>query len=973
MKKTIAMLGAASAIALATATAAQAGTITGRVTDATETVGLEGAIIRIEETGQTITVGRDGVYRITGLAAGDYTLRISYVGADEETFAVNLPSVNDTVTSDFTIGEDVALIDNILVVGQRGALNAALNRQRGEDALVTVLSADAIGQFADENVAEAARRAGGVNVLNDQGEGRFVSIRGISPNLVSTSVNGVRLTSPEADDRQVGLDVIDADILENIVINKSLTADMDGDSIGGNVEIETMSGLNVDGMMLRGRFGGIFTQQTKDMGYRASITFADNFLDGRLGVAASFSHQNRPFGSENLEIDGEWDLDETVAFPNELEMRDYLVERERTTLALNFDYRVNNNLTFYLNLTGSDFSDQEYRARVEHKIEDGDYSDALSNNRNAVFTAGDYEIDRDIKDRLETQYIYVADVGGEWLNGPNTLDFSLSYTYGEEAEPERIDTAFSGGFDSGEVFGVNADHPFHPTLLFGDNTVYDAFYDPDNFEFDELERVNGLSLDREFAAQVNFRRDMDILGAPGFLQAGLRSRMRTKSYNAEIEVYDGWDGPDDLLLVSFDDTRDYGLGDLGPVPNAARVRDFFVNNQSDFELNLIDTAINSFAEDYRFEEDVFAGYLMAQAQFGDTRVNAGVRVEQTDWEASGNAILLQEFEFTLPGDRETSYRGQIPGGAPSGFDLVTEVFEAEFDGVETEVEGARVYRGDTAAGNDFTDVLPSVNIRHEFTENLVGRAAYYHSIQRANPGQTAPRVLFEQDDAGDVEAEYGNPDLQHQEARNFDLALEWYPNNDSLVSIGYFSKDLDNAIAPIQYEDITVNGLFLNEANTFINLDGAELSGWEFNLYQSLDWILPVDGFLVGFNHTIIDSEATLPDGREIPLPQQADQVTNVIFGFDRGRFDLRAVYTYRDEYLDEIRDGAGSDRIALDHEQVDLSADIRLTDRIEIYADLKNVFDEPFEAATRPDGVDRLEQFEEYGWSSTFGVRLRY
>ncbi|MAC39833.1 MAG: hypothetical protein CMF76_03050 [Maricaulis sp.] len=144
MTRTFAMLGTASVLALAAATAAQAGTIAGRVMDGSRTVGLEGATIRIVETGQTVAAGSDGAFRIVGLAAGTYTLRISYVGAEPAETSVTLASVTDTATPVIVIGEDVDYVDNILVVGQRGALNSALSRQRANDGNIVVLSADAI-------------------------------------------------------------------------------------------------------------------------------------------------------------------------------------------------------------------------------------------------------------------------------------------------------------------------------------------------------------------------------------------------------------------------------------------------------------------------------------------------------------------------------------------------------------------------------------------------------------------------------------------------------------------------------------------------------------------------------------------------------------------------------------------------------------------------------------------------------------
>src|SRR5690606_24952151 len=97
---------------------------------------------------------------------------------------------------------------------------ASLNQQRAADNLVSVLAADALGRLPDQNVAETVRRLPGVSVENDQGEGRYVVIRGIDPNLNATSVNGVRLPSPEAGDRKVALDVVDSDILDSVVVSK---------------------------------------------------------------------------------------------------------------------------------------------------------------------------------------------------------------------------------------------------------------------------------------------------------------------------------------------------------------------------------------------------------------------------------------------------------------------------------------------------------------------------------------------------------------------------------------------------------------------------------------------------------------------------------------------------------------------------------------------------------------------------------
>ncbi|MEL6216824.1 MAG: TonB-dependent receptor plug domain-containing protein, partial [Pseudomonadota bacterium] len=309
MKKSLALFGAVSAFAL---TAAQAGEIRGVVLASDGDVPLRGAEITVLGENKKAVTSRDGSFRITGLPAGSYELTIGYVGNTTTGLTVELSSDEDVANETFRIGGDV-----VVVVGQRAALDSALAQQRNADGIVTVLSADAIGQLPDENVAEAARRALGVSIANDQGEGRFISIRGINSQLNATSVNGVRLTSPEAGDRRIGLDVIDADILKNIVINKTLSADMDADAIGGSIELETISGLDRDSRLIKLKAGFIYADITEEYTPEVAGTYIDNFMDGRFGVAISASHQSREFASDNVEVDGGWNTDGALPFPED--------------------------------------------------------------------------------------------------------------------------------------------------------------------------------------------------------------------------------------------------------------------------------------------------------------------------------------------------------------------------------------------------------------------------------------------------------------------------------------------------------------------------------------------------------------------------------------------------------------------------------------------------------------------------------
>ena len=175
---------------------ALAGNLEGSVVDVSGTRGLQGAEIEIVELGRRVVVSSDGTYRFSDVPDGKYTLRTTYAGADEVTTTVSV-SDNGSTRTNIVLGSNRA--GEILVIGQTANLSSAISRQRAADGVTTVLTRDAVGQFPDQNVAEALRRAPGINVLNDQGEGRFVSVRGLDPNLNSTSINGNRVLATGGD------------------------------------------------------------------------------------------------------------------------------------------------------------------------------------------------------------------------------------------------------------------------------------------------------------------------------------------------------------------------------------------------------------------------------------------------------------------------------------------------------------------------------------------------------------------------------------------------------------------------------------------------------------------------------------------------------------------------------------------------------------------------------------------------------
>ncbi|MEM6267564.1 MAG: TonB-dependent receptor plug domain-containing protein, partial [Pseudomonadota bacterium] len=349
---------AGAALVIGCTAPAFAGEVRGTVVDATETVALRAAEIEIEELGRRVTSQRGGTFVIADVPAGTYTITASYVGAEPVTQTITVPATGSVDVS-FALGMST---NSILVIGQSASQASALSRKRAADGISDVLTRDAIGQFPDQNVAESLRRLPGINVLNDQGEGRFVAVRGLDPNLNATSINGVRIPAPEGDIRAVALDVVSSEIIESIEVKKSLTPDMDADTIGASIEINTTSAFDrredLYVIKLGGSYNELRDELTPDLGFDFATRLSDNF-----GVTGGLSFYNRQFQTDNIEAD-DWTEDDGLIYAEEVQYRDYLVERERISATLGFDARVGDHTELYLKGVFSQFDDQEFRRRL---------------------------------------------------------------------------------------------------------------------------------------------------------------------------------------------------------------------------------------------------------------------------------------------------------------------------------------------------------------------------------------------------------------------------------------------------------------------------------------------------------------------------------------------------------------------------------------------------------------------------------
>ncbi|MEL7042297.1 MAG: TonB-dependent receptor [Pseudomonadota bacterium] len=941
--------GTALSTVLLTALApfAAAQVLSGKVTDVSGTAPLQGAIVTIDGTNRSTSTDRFGEYRIANLPAGDYTVVVSYVGAPNVTSTISVPETGAEL--DFTLGSDVRYLDNILVVGSKAAQAGAINQQRAADSIISVVDSDGLGYFPDTTVADSLQRVPGLSIVTDQGEGRYVSIRGINTDLIAASINGVRTPSPE-DRRGVLLDGVPSDLLDGIEVQKSLTPDVDADSLGGIINLKTISAFDRDGQFVRAKVEGQWNEITEEISPKATLTYSNVFNDV-FGVALSLNYQDLRIEAHNNEI-GEFGIDEATGLfsPNDdFENRWYDLTRERLGLVTNFDWRVSENTDLYLRALFNEYKDDEVRNKFELRSFDDFEDDDVVTPTSTSFLLE--EIDAEVRLREEVRTIQTYALGGETDWNEWSFDYEVSYAYAEEDDSNNHDVTFrSENLQDIAPGAVTLDYSSAETpRLVASDAFIAAAYNPANYFLDTFEREFTTNEDTEISGKFNVAKESFVGDVPVIWKAGVKLRDREKIRDVNLT----FEEDDSLNLADFvggDLIEDWRLNvpqPFWPDPNlTAALRGTF----SADAFNQEDSVIDSTIEDYTIEEQILAGYFLGNFSLGATTVIAGVRVEQTDVDLTGqflDAGDTTQFDFGSFATRNVS--------------------------------------------DDYTNVLPSVNVKHEFNDKLIARAAYYASLVRPGFGEMAPFAVLN-DDRDEVEL--GNPNLDPLEADNFDLSIEYYPTELSVLSFGVFYKDIENAIYGVEFDidDVpsSVDLSFLpttlldgsdangeiGEVTTFINVPSTELLGAEFNYVQSLEDLNPaLEGFLVSANLTLTDSESTLPNGRVVRFLNQADTVWNIALGYDRGPWDLRVSANFRGDSVDELFDTDPGDEVldrTIDSRTlIEASAKYNINDNFQIYLEGKNLTDEPEYYYFGDER--RLMQYDEFGTSWILGARYTF
>ncbi|MBB1433359.1 TonB-dependent receptor [Pseudoalteromonas sp. SG43-6] len=892
------------------------GRVQGRITDASQSVYFGGAKVSVKELNLNTVSNRDGSFSFNKLPAGDYTLVVDYIGAPSVEQKITVVD-SQVFTQQIIIGEQQEAIDNIIVYGQSAGQAGAINRQKNATNLKSVVSADSIGQFPDQNAAEALQRLPGIFIARDQGEGRFVGIRGIDPNLNNVTVNGLNVPSPEAGVRSVAMDVLPSELIQSLEVSKTVTPDMDASAIGGSIEVKSLSAFDKAGESYSFTAQGSYNELESKTSPKLSGSYTNVYeLDGGLdlGVATAISWFKRDFGSRNMETDGGWsefDVEDAATGDKvslfgaeEIEQRQYQITRERLGAALNLDLHSGATDKYYLRTLYSDFSDDEYRQRNEYKFSDGKLLD--SNESGANFSGA--EMDRDTKDRYEEQSILSLVLGGENQLDNWFVEYNVGYSKSEEKEPNRLDVTFAGkDIDMGYIARVDT-----PLLSQSTNA-----HDLSLFEMDKIEAANNLSEDEELSFKLDFSRDFVWQNNNGEFKFGFKHQNREKRNDVKVAIYDG-DFLDALGSDFAAPAPDFDLGSFGPGLDRGAIQAFVRKNKEAFAFNSNESQVESDGQSYVSNEDITAAYAMVSMDIDKLHVVAGVRYEGTKFETQGNQVDL----------------------------VVDKVSDTE-----------TVTTTPWQVNKDYDYFLPSLNLRYNISDKLVTRFAYTNTIARPTFSDSAAYQLIETETVEDEgvmvterKAEVGNPALDPYESMNLDASIEYYPGSIGVLSAGVFYKDIDNFIIQQEVQD---NGDWdgFDEVVQMVNGGKASLTGIELNWNKTFK-----SGFVLGANGTFIDADEKLPN--------QADTVANIIVGFENHAISTRLSASYKSESFQF--DDADMAVYEDSHMQLDFSSKYYLNDNMNLYFNATNLTDEPMYLYH---GEKRYNyQYESYGRTFELG-----
>lgn len=908
------------------------GTIRGRIIDASKQT-LPGASIYIENLRTGVTSDVNGYYTFSNLNPGTYTIKISYVGYSPVEMKITIPA-GKTLEKDVVLNEGLEL-QEVVVGGAFQGQRRAINSQKNSLGITNVVSADQVGKFPDSNIGDALKRISGINVQYDQGEARFGQVRGTSADLSSVTINGNRIPSAEGDTRNVQLDLIPADMIQTIEVNKVVTPDMDGDAIGGSINLVTKNSPYK--RTITATAGSGYNWISEKAQLNLGFTYGDRFFNDKLGIMLSASYQNAPSGSDDVEFVWDTDSKGTICL-TDYQIRQYYVTRERQSYSAAFDWDINANHKLFFKGIFNNRNDWENRYRLTLKDLNKDVNKkkegAVADNKASVRLQTKAGSPNNRNARLERQRTMDFTLGGEHLFGKLSMDWNASYARASEERPNERYLGYELKKQNFDIDLSDIRRPYASAQA-GSTLILN-----NNFSLQELTEQQEDIVEKDLKFSMNFKLPL----VKGFYSNQLRfgAKVVDKSKDKDLEFYD-YEPVDEKAFNSnsFSNTNEQNRN--GYMPGEKYKAGTFISKEYVGGLDLNNSSLfnktenlEELAGEYKARETVTAGYLRFDQNFGKKlSAMVGLRLENTHLKYNGRKLTLND------------------DGDPESLTVTPDVKDS------------------------YLNILPSVLLKYNVNEDFKIRGSFTETLSRPKYSALIPNVNINNKDS---ELTLGNPELKPTTSFNFDLSADYYFKSVGLVSIGIYYKDINDFIVTQTVRGYEYEGNSYDKFMQPRNAGDANLLGVEVGYQRDFGFIAPTLK-CVGFYGTYTYTHSKVNNfnftGREnekdLKLPGSPEHTANASLYFEKGGLNVRLSYNFASDFIDEMGESAFYDRYYDKVNYMDVNASYTFGKKLRttFYAEANNLLNQPLRYYQ---GIsERTMQSEHYGVKVNAGVKINF
>ncbi|HEV7242666.1 MAG TPA: TonB-dependent receptor [Thermoanaerobaculia bacterium] len=781
--------------------------------------------------------------------------------------------------------------EEITVVGLAESLREAVKVKRESAAIVDVVAAKDVDKLPDRNLAEAVQRVPGVVINREFGEGERVSLRGVAPNLVNTTVNGHNVAVADwfvleqlAATRSFNYLLLPSELIGLLTVYKSPTAELNEGGIGGTIDVKTRKPLDLKPLAISGSVQAAYTDKSGSYDPNVSALISWKNSQGNLGVLFSTVFDKREIRRDGVEVLGYFPQSGTgLLVPALIGSALFQQERERKAFNAELQFRpaprLEVNLNGFWSRFGADNINQNYLAWGSQALGGGGtLTDATIVGNTAVAgvisSAANGTQGRgvvfDAIDRKAFAKTWYGDFDATFTpNDSWIVHFDGGYTQADgdtEAQPFvefgapatfRYD--LRGGAPQVQFLNINPQNPGHM-----------------EFDFASLHHITND--DSEVYSYVDAEKVLKTTGPLTSLKFGLKYTDHERETDFQATTYGGFflpllaTGCGGHTCTAADFAAGLTPGDfLDGVSIPGTLASYWSVDRSRVQDILFDSfngaRIPNPPEVFSVQERVTGGFIMGNLKFANWKGNVGLRAVRTEQTSTGNIV----------------------GGAG-------------------EIQNAFGNFTHVTADRSYTDLLPSFNLSRDLSPQLVLRIAAARTMARPDFTDVSPRVTL---NPGALTGQGGDPDIDPYRANQADVSLEWYHGDDEIVSGALFYKDIQSFITdrPVQQAHLiqtdnpntslctpAFTSQFPNRhscqftINQRVNGGGGSVKGMELSALKKLG-----GGFGFQGNFTYSNAEA---DDAGLEIPGNSEHSGNLVGFFENNRFSARLAYSYRSEFF---------------------------------------------------------------------------